>query len=422
MFIVLGIGKLGQLADKCNFRPHFPIFILGWINILRTEWFDMGLITETVVMKWHPRNKKWYESKGYIFTKWKDEFEVNVKDLSSGSGATVDVECDNCNKVLKNIEVCKYNNYLKDGKYYCHDCSMKLFGSEKMRLTKLKKGKSFAEYLIDLYGEDALKKYWSDKNTISPYDISYGSTEHVYINCLNKLYHEAYLIHCNEFAKGQRCPYCNSNKVHKLDSLGTLYPEVLEIWSENNKYSPFELSPMTWQEVEWKCKNGIHSNYSRQVNVSNMCNFRCPSCVEENDCSILQDKVKSYLEIFGGLLHENNCTLKPKNIIKHKSMKKQGYLRYDNELILSNGVHLFCEVHGKQHYEMNGWCIQQAKIYNTTSEYEFKYQKLKDEFKKQYVLNNKFHYLEIPYWTDDKKETWKKLIKNKVKEIENKNE
>jgi len=30
---------------------------------------------------------------------------------------------------------------------------------------------------------------------------------------------------------------------------------------------------------------------------------------------------------------------------------------------------------------------------------------------------NNYHYLEIPYYTDDKKETWKKLIDDKINEI-----
>lgn len=41
----------------------------------------MGLISKTVMVRWHSINKKWYESKGYIYTKYKDEFEVKVEDL-----------------------------------------------------------------------------------------------------------------------------------------------------------------------------------------------------------------------------------------------------------------------------------------------------------------------------------------------------
>ena len=35
------------------------------------------ILTKMVKVKWYNRTKKWYESKGYIFTKLKDIFEVN---------------------------------------------------------------------------------------------------------------------------------------------------------------------------------------------------------------------------------------------------------------------------------------------------------------------------------------------------------
>ena len=41
----------------------------------------MSLITKTVKVKWHPSNKKHYETLGYIFTKMGDEFEVDVEDF-----------------------------------------------------------------------------------------------------------------------------------------------------------------------------------------------------------------------------------------------------------------------------------------------------------------------------------------------------
>lgn len=49
------------------------------------------LLTKTILVKWNPSNRKWYESKGYIFSKWKDEFEVKVEDLTNGSHVLVNV-------------------------------------------------------------------------------------------------------------------------------------------------------------------------------------------------------------------------------------------------------------------------------------------------------------------------------------------
>lgn len=60
------------------------------------------LITKIVITKWHNTNKKWYESKGYIYTKWLGEFEVKVEDLPNGSHARISVQCDGCGEILEN--------------------------------------------------------------------------------------------------------------------------------------------------------------------------------------------------------------------------------------------------------------------------------------------------------------------------------
>ena len=69
----------------------------------------MGIISKTVKVKWHPTNKKHYEELGYIFTKWGDEFEVKVEDLTKGSTVMVKYECNRCGqyKYLK-----YYHHYL----------------------------------------------------------------------------------------------------------------------------------------------------------------------------------------------------------------------------------------------------------------------------------------------------------------------
>jgi len=71
------------------------------------------LISKTVIVKWHYMNIKHYEGKGYIFTKWKDEFEVKVEDLSLGSSAIVKVLCDYCLEEGKETIIEKpYSRYI----------------------------------------------------------------------------------------------------------------------------------------------------------------------------------------------------------------------------------------------------------------------------------------------------------------------
>src|SRR3712207_160799 len=58
----------------------------------------MGIKKQKVIVKWSSKTKKYYEEKGYKFTKIKDEFEVDIKDLYEKSGIKVLCECDYCKK------------------------------------------------------------------------------------------------------------------------------------------------------------------------------------------------------------------------------------------------------------------------------------------------------------------------------------
>lgn len=59
------------------------------------------LISEKVETKWNSKTKKYYMELGYIYTKMKDNFIVNVFDLKDNSGVYVDVKCDYCEKEYK---------------------------------------------------------------------------------------------------------------------------------------------------------------------------------------------------------------------------------------------------------------------------------------------------------------------------------
>lgn len=63
----------------------------------------MGILTnQKVIMRWNSRNKKYFTSKGYHYTKMGDEFYVNVDDLTQYSNVDVTCSCDysKCDKVF----------------------------------------------------------------------------------------------------------------------------------------------------------------------------------------------------------------------------------------------------------------------------------------------------------------------------------
>ena len=455
------------------------------------------VITEIVKIKWNPKTKKWYENKGYIYTKTNNEFIAKVKDLTHGCIAYVEVKCDCENCKNPYLTPMTYQKYLQgiheDGRYYCRKCSMRLFSGEKIHHTRLVNGKSFkiwcveenkedvlnrfdnelnkfttediccythdkyyfkcprgihkselkqisnftsgeegvincrqcnsfAQFLIDSYGEYALDLYWDYEkninkqgNKINPWQVAKNTNKKVWIKCQEKDYHESYLLNYANFVKGDRCPYCSSNKVHPLDSVGKLLEDenLLEIWSEKNKKSPYEYAPKSNKKVWWKCVEGKHKDYFRSINNSNKYSFRCPECMQEKDESFLQRKVRLYLESLDyTILHEHNCTIIPKN------PKTNHLLPFDNEIIINNKK-LIIEVNGIQHYKICSWHKSSAKIYNVKAEYELHMIQVRDRYKKFISYTQDYNYIAIPYWTDDKEGTWKQLIDNKINELNN---
>ena len=57
------------------------------------------IIDEKVTITWNNKHKAYYESKGYIFTKKFEEFEVSTLDLAKSSNVRVNVKCDYCGTI-----------------------------------------------------------------------------------------------------------------------------------------------------------------------------------------------------------------------------------------------------------------------------------------------------------------------------------
>ncbi len=273
---------------------------------------------------------------------------------------------------------------------------------------------SFGQYMIDTYGKDTFDRIWdSEKNDINPFTIAPSTrTSMVWLKCLEFDYHPSSLVYPNDVKNNASyCCYCSkqSNFICKEDSLGYLYPECVGLWSDKNAKTPFDYYPKSSQKVWWKCKEGKHEDYERSICDSTTYDFRCPKCTYERAFSFLQEKVDNYIKYQYGyiMLHEGYCNIVPIN------PNTNCRLPYDNELA---ELKLIIEVHGKQHYEITGFTYLTANHCGTTVEQEFEYQQWKDRYKKDYAIEKGYHYLEIPYWTEED-ESYRELIDNKIKEI-----
>ena len=376
------------------------------------------ILTNTVKMRWNSRSKKYYESKGYAFTKLNDEFDLKVEDLLPTSHIKILVQCDDCECIN---EVC-YRDYYNRvyQKYFCSSCGKKYKNSSEPKNNNekhVKKIPSIAEWGMKNICEDFLDKYWDyKKNIIDPWEIPYNSHELVWYKCQKVDYHDSYQTRCSAMCSDSRCPYCGHRKLHIQDSLGQLIIDqfgkngINLLWSDKNKKSPFEYYRGGSQKVWWKCINGIHEDFQKRIDTIVGVDFRCVFCSAERTHSYLQELVNSYLcEIFGNgdITHENMCSIIVKN-------PQTGYPMWFDNCVES--LKFLVEVHGIQHYQLTGFHYQQAKITNTTPEDRFQYQQWKDQYKKQYALDHGYYYLEIPY-TAEAADKYKELIDNKIKEI-----
>lgn len=273
-----------------------------------------------------------------------------------------------------------------------------------------KKCNSFAQHLINMYGENALEEYWDyEKNIVNPWEITHSSPNPIWIKCKETNYHGSYQTNTYDIWNGCKCTYCAGKQVHPLDSFGHLYPDVFNIWSGKNKKTPYDYLPKSAKKVWFKCKDGKHDDYLRQVYVYTSGVNTCPRCEKENSDSKLQRMVNSYLKenYDYTILHEHDCTILPHSEITGMP------LPFDNEI---KELKLIIEVNGVQHYKITSWCVHTAKKHNISPEEEFHRMQKRDGYKKYYAIKHGYHYLAIPYWTQQDS-SYIELIDNKIKEI-----
>lgn len=386
------IDRWDYVLNKCspkdiNAKSDKFIYLLCPRNIHKSTRFVIANITQTynpiVVCKQCISFGQWCtdHNRFDLINLWDDK--LNTKDIFSAP---------------------IYTNHM-----YYFKCSRGIHKSTKHNLTTIvnsknhilhcKKCYSFAQYLLDTYGENALDLYWDyDKNKgINPWKIGKSSTKKVWIKCQEHDYHGSYSVSCGNFHAGKRCPYCYNfhGKVHPLDSLGTKYPQVLKIWSDKNKRSPYEYAPRCARLVWWKCQNNKHKDYLRRIDASYACNFNCPEC----DYSKGEKEINGYLNTYN-IDHLNQKTFD--NLIGIGG----GLLSYDFYLPKYN---LLIEYQGIQHekpVDFDGLGMKHAKE-------QFKQQKEHDKRKRQYAKDNNINLLEIWYWDYDNIE---KILNNKIRE------
>ena len=242
---------------------------------------------------------------------------------------------------------------------------------------------SFAQWGIDTVGEDFLEKYWSNKNTINPWEIAPQSHKKVWLLCQEHKYHNdngGYETSCDNFYKGSRCGYCHNFKLHPSDSFGNLYPEKAKYWSKNNIKLPYEVAPCTDTKYKFICEN-CGSEFERSLASLNKANTGvfCREC----NSSQLEIKTKDILEKY--------------NINYNSQVEYEGLLGLGNRNLSYDfylpDYNLLIECQGEQHERF-------VKGFHETKEV-FEKQLEHDKRKKEYAEKHNINLLEIWYYDID---------------------
>lgn len=349
------------------------------------------LISKTVIMKWHSSNKQWYESKGYIFTKFRDEFEVKTEDLQDGSNIKVKVQCDNCNKIYF-VHWYYYNKqFLKFKKTSCKFCAYKLYGINNITQTRLKNGMSFEQWCINNNKEDILNRWDYELNDYKPSEINYGTKNKYYFKCPLSL-HNSELRNISGFTSGinkhMGCNACNSFFQYLINLYGK--DGVKNYWSDKNTISPLKISYCSGEKIWIKCPICGNEKFISPAKFINE-GLACPKCSDG-----ISYPEKFMFSILEQLDIDFQTQLSKKDF---KWCKGENYdIRYDFYLVDYNCI---VETHGSQHYKDKS----EKSIFNSLRE-----EQINDTFKENLAKQNGI----INYISIDCRKSELEFIKNNI--------
>lgn len=210
--------------------------------------------------------------------------------VSSGSNKRIHWQCEKCGFCW--IETPKHRSSGRG----CPSCAT--HNRIKTRIGNIieRTGNSFLSWCEDNgeWGHTLLSE-WSINNTITPDNITSGSSQKVWWKCENAHIWQATI---NARVHGAKCPYCtNKLTLSGYNDLATLFPNLMSEWIyERNTINPHMIRAGSNSKVWWKCKK---CGYEWQAAVCNRTKNQagCPYCAGhvvisgKNDLATLHDEL-----------------------------------------------------------------------------------------------------------------------------------
>jgi very-short-patch-repair endonuclease len=321
---------------------------------------------QIIKVKWHSQNKEHYINKGYVFTKYKDEFLVKAEDLSRSATAIVKVDCDYCGEEYEMVwyhykeiqdknEKCacyncrnkkKYENNLRDRQLKLYEKALKACDKKgyilASKMGDIKNNTSYIVYICPIHGEQKMRianlingrgcpecnyNLKSEKYRLSPDEV-----EKRIVDLGGKLLNKQDYINNTEKNLIVRCAYC-----------GTLFSTSLALFTQHGGQM-------------------------------------CSNC--KNTESIGERRIKNYFESNNILYEQEKWFHDCRDI---KPLPFDFYLPYYNMIV---------EFDGEQHFKNNHFTHSKLS-----------YTQAHDTIKNEYCKDNNIKLVRIPYWDINNIET-----------------
>lgn len=312
---------------------------------------------QIVQVRWNTTNKQWYESKGYVFTKRNNFFDVYAKDLTSRSDAKINAICDYCGNKYSTCYVVLMDGRKIVSKDCCHNCT----GKKASEISLHKRAQKYIGLAQKICEENNYILLTSVNNyTDIKMDIEYVCPKHGKQKTM-----------LDNFIHGHLCKICGyENTGNKLRHDIGYVKEYIESINGNKLLNPEDYKDTFIRNLNILCSCGnifttSFSNYSKYG--VNTC-FPC-SCKE----SIGEERIRKFLE-------SNKIEYIQEKRFEDCRDKKP--LPFDFYLPKYNYV---IEFDGQQHFEDIGYGNHKVTI---------EHDKIKNEYCKLHNIN----ILRIPYW------------------------
>ena len=158
-------------------------------------------------------------------------------------------------------------------------------------------------------------KYWSQRNTLSPHEVTAGSHKKVWLICEKGHEWESKVDTFTMMHSG--CPYCAGKRaIPGKTDLATVRPDLMREWDaeKNADLNPAAILPGSHSNAWWKCERG-HSWQAMIFSRAKENASGCPYCAGKrvlagfNDLATLRPKLASeWSSAMNGSLTPENVT------------------------------------------------------------------------------------------------------------------